>query len=188
MATRSSKRPSPRCAPAGAAEQQCLAGGPEGRGRQFGVHIAPDLGNPVGIAVERGRFLQRHPRHRRRLGLRRALTAHHAVGAVGTHIQDGAPTDPQDAGHPVDQDLQPIIAGIGHIVDQFELTVGVEHAGVGADGIDAHIAEGFGGGDEGVGQRVGGDLDDEIVDRVPRTTLHHVQGKDIGADRSQCYG
>lgn len=68
--------------------------------------------------------------------------------------------------------------------------MGVEDAGVRANGVDAHIAHRFRGGDEGVGQCAGGHFDDEIVDREAGAAFHDIEREDIRADpaEGECEG
>ena len=78
--------------------------------------------------------------------------------------------------------------GRGDVVDELELAVRLEQAGVRADGVDVDAVDLLGGGDEHVGHRTRGQVDDEIVDRVSGAAFDDVEGQDVGADRAERHG
>ena len=103
---------------------------------------------------------------------------------------DGAPADPQHPGCLVGKHLQfrVLVTGRGDVVDQLELPMRLEQPGVWPDAVDPHAVEVLGRGDQHVGHGAGRQVDDQIVDRITRPALHHVERQDVCADRAERNG
>ena len=102
-------------------------------------------------------------------------------------LRHRAPPDAQNLGGFVDEYLEPLelAVGRGDVVDQLQLPVRFEQPGVRPDAVHIDAVELLGGGDEHVGHRAGGQIDHQIVDRIARGPLDHVEGQDVGAHRAE---
>ena len=78
--------------------------------------------------------------------------------------------------------------GRGDLVDQLELPMRLEQAGVWPDAVDSHPIEVLRRGDQHVGHGPGRQLDDQVVDGIVGSPLHHVERQDVGAHRAERHG
>lgn len=101
---------------------------------------------------------------------------------------DHRPRHSQDARGVVDEDLEPVSIGSGHVIDQLEFPVGVEQPAVGADGVDTYTGDLLGSGDERVGKRSGCGVDDEVVDRITIPAFDDLEGQYVGAHGPELHG
>jgi hypothetical protein len=69
----------------------------------------------------------------------------------------------------------------GDLVDQFQLAVRLELAGVGPDRLDLDTRHGLGGGDQDVRRAAGWELDGQVVDGVALPAFHDVDAEDVCA-------
>lgn len=83
------------------------------------------------------------------------------------------------------EDLEALVRGVGDLLDQFELAVGVEDARVRAHRVDLDALDGLRRGDQGVRQAAGRQLHDEVVDGDAGTAFHHVDAEYVRPDLAQ---
>jgi hypothetical protein len=118
------------------------------------------------------------------------MAADSALDAGLRQPHDGAPADPQHPGRLLSEHLQfgVFVPRRRDVVDEFELPMRLEQTGVRADAVHPNPFEVLGRRDQHVGHRARGQVDDQIVDRIARTALHHVEGQDVGAYRAERHG
>ena len=87
---------------------------------------------------------------------------------MGEHLQLGGP-----------------VGGRGDVIDELQLAVGFQQAGVRPDGVHPDTVETLGGGDQRVWHGAGRQFDHQVVDGVSRSALDDVERQDVGADRAQ---
>lgn len=87
----------------------------------------------------------------------------------------------------VDQNLEPCGRALsrGHMIEQFQLAVGFQQAGVRADAVYPDAVQRLGSSDQRVGHRSRGQFDHQVVDRIAVAALDHVEREDVGAHRAE---
>ena len=114
--------------PARTSEHERGGGFAQWCGGQRGVHISPQLRDPLLGGIERCGVAQRHPRRSGRLSLWSSVAAGDSMRAAVGEAHHGAPADPKYARRFVDENLKFLgpFAGRGDTVDQFEFAVGLQ--------------------------------------------------------------
>ena len=104
--------------------------------------------------------------------------------------RDGAPADAQHARRFVGEhlELRLFVRCGGDVVDQLQFPVRLEQPGVRPDAVHPHALQVLRRRDQHVGHRARRQFDDQIVDRITRRPLDHVEGQDVGAHRAERHG